>query len=269
MEIFKKVRFDAILVISPELFNEHTTRLIRKYQPSARLILYMWDSLLNKGWKGKRAVEFLKGFDRVLSFDDFDAERYGMILRPLFYIEGHLSNSNITPTYTFSFIGTIHSDRYRILKNLVASAKTHSRPIFIHPFLPSKHLYWAYRLTKPELIGTRLQDFKLSSMPYEEVLSVFRASQCIVDIEHPGQRGLTMRTIEVIGSGKHLITTNPSIRKYSFYSSNRVTIIDRLRAKLPDPIPEPESLSDDEYHSLSLHGWCEDIFGVEKPRLNT
>ena len=256
------VRFDDVLVISPEFFDEGTIRQVRETQPAARIILYMWDSLINKGWTERRATRFLAGFDRTLSFDDVDATHYEMSLRPLFYSSSVPRQDGVTSSFAFSFIGTIHSDRYRVLKDLERCAKVRGLPTFIYPFLPSKYIYWFYRLTKPEFKGTKLADFQLSSLPYDQVMAVFQASRCIVDIEHPGQRGLTMRTLEVIGSGKHLITTNPNIRKYSFYSPDRITVIDRRRATLPDPLPETRVVCDAETYSFSLQGWCEEIFGV-------
>lgn len=255
-------QFDDVLIISPECFDEQAIRLIRQTQPSARIILYMWDSLINKGWRGHRAVSFLSGFDRTLSFDDLDSAQYGMELRPLFYSSTVPQKEDINPKYAFSFIGTIHSDRYRVLKDLERCAQVRGLPIFVYPFLPSKYLFWFFKWTKPEFKRSKLEDFQLSPLAYERVLAVFHASQCIVDIEHPGQRGLTMRTLEVIGSGKHLITTNPNIRKYSFYTQERVTVIDRHHATLPDPVPGPSVVSEEERHSLSLTGWCEEVFAV-------
>ena len=40
-----------------------------------------------------------------------------------------------------------------------------------------------------------------------------------------GQDGLTMRTFEVIGQEKKLITTNSSIVKYDFYNSNNIFLL--------------------------------------------
>ncbi len=259
---FGGLQFDDVLVISPECFDEQVIRLIRQTQPSARIILYMWDSLINKGWSGSRAVTFLSGFDRTLTFDDVDAVQYGMKLRPLFYSNMVRQKEDVSPEFAFSFIGTIHSDRYRVVKDLKRCAQERGLSTFIYAFIPSKYLFWFFKWTKSEFRGSRLEEFQLSPLAYEQVLDVFHASQCIVDIEHPEQRGLTMRTLEVIGSGKHLLTTNPNIRKYAFYSPERVTVIDRHHATLPDPVPEPIVVSEEERHSLSLAGWCEEVFAV-------
>ena len=46
--------------------------------------------------------------------------------------------------------------------------------------------------------------------------------RCVVDVENPGQHGLTMRSIEIIGLKRKFITTNPDIVNYDFYNSNNM-----------------------------------------------
>lgn len=49
----------------------------------------------------------------------------------------------------------------------------------------------------------------------------------MIDIQHPKQVGLTMRTIEMLGLRKKLITTNQDIKNYDFYNEDNICIIDR------------------------------------------
>lgn len=253
-------RFDDILVISPEGLDEGVLAPLRRAQPGARLLLYMWDALANKGLRGARASRFIALFDHAYSFDDQDAAQYGMELRPLFCAWQAPAGGDGDPAFLFSFVGTIHSDRYRILRTLVRSVQGRTLKPFVYPFLPGRALYWLNWLTRPEFRQAGAEAFQYVPMPYGDVQAVFRASQCILDIEHPGQRGLTMRTLEVLSAGKHLITTNPHIRKYPFYRPDRVTVIDRQHPSLPDPLPQPAPLTLSERHALSLTGWCEDVF---------
>lgn len=262
MARFGSTVFDDILVISPESFGPGEIRMVRDLQPGARLILYMWDSLANKGWRGNRAVDYVAHYDRSFSFDDHDSDVYGMTLRPLFYAGTAPTQPAEDPGFAFTFVGTIHSDRYRVLKSLRRCAEERDLEFLIYPYLPSQAHFWLFWLFKPEFWGTPKSAFQFAPMPYDQVLSVFQASQCIVDIEHPGQRGLTMRTLEVLGAGKHLITTNPNIRNYAFYRPDRVTVIDRRRVELPDPLPVPAPMPEMEKRSLSLAGWCEEIFSI-------
>ena len=58
-------------------------------------------------------------------------------------------------------------------------------------------------------------------------MDVVRSSRAVLDIQHFKQTGLTMRTLETLGAGKKLITTNPDVKEYDFYDEGRVMTIDR------------------------------------------
>ena len=61
----------------------------------------------------------------------------------------------------------------------------------------------------------------------ERIIEAYSNASAVLDIEHHKQNGLTMRTLEVLGAGLKLITTNKNIRKEDFYSESNVLIIDR------------------------------------------
>jgi hypothetical protein len=115
---------------------------------------------------------------------------------------------------------------------------------------------------KREFRATRPSDFRFAPLPYREVLRVMGASRGIVDVEHPRQRGLTMRTLEVIGAGRKLLTTNLNVKNYPFFSPERIAIIDRHRPRLDpaffcDPAPPlPDAFAE----SYSLRGWVDSVF---------
>ena len=62
-------------------------------------------------------------------------------------------------------------------------------------------------------------------MDYDSVLEVMMASKAIIDLPHPDQSGLTIRSIEALGLKKKLITTNVNILKYDFYHPANIMLI--------------------------------------------
>lgn len=54
------------------------------------------------------------------------------------------------------------------------------------------------------------------SLPSAKVVDAILSSAVVIDIHHPSQHGLTMRTIEAVGLNKKIITTNADIKKYNF-----------------------------------------------------
>ena len=64
-----------------------------------------------------------------------------------------------------------------------------------------------------------------------QILDYYQKSKVILDINHPYQRGLTLRTFEALGA-KKIITTNQEIKKFPFYNENNVFVIDRTNIRL-------------------------------------
>ena len=264
--------FDDLLFIVPESCSAKTIGRYRAAFPGARILLYMWDSFKNKSRKD--VPGFLSLFDRAYSFDDQDCKKFGMHFRPLFFCKSPSSviSKAQSCTYAFSFIGTIHSDRFKILKCLGEQADLSGHQYFIYPFLPSKVHYWLYKLTRREFWPLRQSDFRFDALPYAEVLQIMGNSLAIVDIEHPNQRGLTMRTLEVIGSGRKLITTNSHVADYSFYSTDRICVIDREEPRIPPGFltAATEPILESVISAYGLDGWLESVFSeAEAPKKST
>ena len=59
------------------------------------------------------------------------------------------------------------------------------------------------------------------------LIEIMCAGKAVLDIQHPNQTGLTMRTFEVMALQKKLITTNQDIVNYDFYRPENVYVIDR------------------------------------------
>jgi len=94
---------------------------------------------------------------------------------------------------------------------------------------------WVYHVGRAlgQLRGAPMSDFHFVPLEREEVQRVFRESGTIVDIEHPGQHGLTMRTIETIGAGKKLITTNAYVQEHDLFHPDNVYVMPRGRPTVP------------------------------------
>ena len=113
-EIMNK-RIDYILFIDCEMPDKTVLESYRKAFPTARFCLHIWDSIENlKGVNSK-----FKYFDVVTTFDRKDAETYNIALRPLFFCDDYRVNfEQRSYKYDVSFVGTIHSDRFKIIKQI-------------------------------------------------------------------------------------------------------------------------------------------------------
>ncbi|MFJ7796603.1 hypothetical protein [Pseudomonas sp. NPDC096950] len=251
--------FDYIFVVNGQTLSTHTLAAWRERYPSAKFILYMWDSFSNR----QQTLKNLKYFDSVFTFDKNDSEQYSVNFRPLFFSAGFESVDETPAQYDISFIGTAHTDRFSIVDKIDKQLASPIRKYW-YLFLQAKWVYLLYRLTNSGYRTAKYDDFKFESISKAEVQRVFNASKAILDIEHPQQTGLTMRTLETLGARKKLVTTNSSVKQYDFYSEDNIFIIDRHTPVIPQAfLDKPyKAVEPHIYRRYSLAGWLEEIIGL-------
>src|SRR5690606_16382508 len=113
----KDKKYDYILIIKCEMITEDILIRLKEHYSDAVFCLYLYDSIKNI----KGIVPKMQLFDRVMSFDLADVNQYKNIMfRPLFYLDIYKReyNANSNYLYDLSFIGTVHSDRFSIIKNV-------------------------------------------------------------------------------------------------------------------------------------------------------
>ncbi len=255
--------YDFVLFINPETITPKLLMKLKDHQPNAKFILYMWDSI-----KNKNAYSLLPYFDKKLSFDRNDCSKYGMkLFLPLFFLDHFSKKEDIdTLNYDYSFIGSIHSDRYRILSRLQKSSGQHKYNSRLFLFFSNKIAYFinAVLFGKLSCIGNVEYSFK--SIPKKEVASIISQSKAIVDIQHPKQLGMTMRTIEILGMKKKLITTNSDIINYDFYHEDNIYILDRKKSEIDkDFLNKPfREIPEHIYSEYTITNWLSKVLNYSK-----
>ncbi len=253
----KEQQFDYVFFVNPEAVSTKEMKALKEIFPNAKYIMYMWDAFSNK----RKSVELLPYFSEKFTFDPRDAEKYGIHHRPLFFIP--IYNATQGPiVYDLSFIGTAHSDRYHLANKIVDCLPIHynSRLYF---FLQSKKLFFSKKLMEKDFRAVKLKDINFKSINHSDAASIIKQSQVVLDINHPAQQGLTMRTLETLGSQRKLITTNKNIVEYDFYNHNNIQVIDRdnLNIDVSFWTTEFAPYSSDIIEKYSLRGWLKEIFG--------
>ncbi len=255
--------YDTILFIKCDMVTCKTLRSYRHTFKNAKMRLHLWDSLNNiKGIESK-----LRFFDRITSFDREDCRNHPEFgFRPLFYANDYMWSDKQKdecekPQYHISFCGTIHTDRYYILETVRRICEKSDLKFYHYYYLQSRFVYFVYRITNIQYRKARVREFKYKSLSAGKVSEIMRESMAIFDIQHPGQTGLTMRTIETIGMRKKLITTNKDVVNYDFYNPNNVYVMDRSHIHVPTEfLNKPYvKLPDDVYNSYSISRWVTDV----------
>lgn len=263
--ILKKIyanNYDYVFVIKCEMMPIETIIKMKSLFTNAIFCLYLYDSLKNiKNIRNK-----LRYFDRVLSFDRIDTENHkNIIFRPLFFLDDYRRTKEdpVENKYEFdiSFLGTIHSDRFAIIKEIRKICDDWGLKFFSFQYLQSGFMYYCYKILKNEFRETSKNDFNYEKLESVNIAEIVDKSKVILDIQHPQQTGLTMRTIEMIGMNKKLITTNQDIKNYDFYDPYNILVIDRKNIKIPKEFFDAEYRPIDEkiYEKYYIESWINDI----------
>lgn len=260
LEEIKDTKFDYLLVIRGEVVPEFFLKEFKKLNPSCELIFYNWDSFKNTPNTSKH----LTLFNRCYTFDSEDAKNMRINFLPLFfYDEFKLEKSDSTnKIYDLLFLGTAHSDRYLIANELSIWCENNGLKAFNYFFMQGKLVYFIKRLIDPTFKKFDYKKLSFNSLTASDMVNYYKKANVILDVNHPFQTGLTMRTFEAIGSRKKLITTNSEIKKYPFYNEKNIFVIDRNNLKLEKDFFESKynDLDDDMYNKLSMEGWLNNLF---------
>lgn len=107
-----KVPFDLLLVINGCSFHPYLLKKLKGMTPNIKSVLYLWDNSDFYDYFSNAHA-----FDKVMTFDMKDADRYHVKLLPFFFTKDMVSGSN-QPRYLISTVGSNHSGRLEICKKI-------------------------------------------------------------------------------------------------------------------------------------------------------
>ena len=255
-----RASYDLIFVVNGQTLSTFILTELRSSFPNARFVLYIWDSFRNR----RSIIDNLHFFDDCLSFDPDCSKAYGLRFRPRFFSPGFAHGHTDEFDYHLSFIGTAHTDRYTIISSVAQSLEPHIR-CYWYLYIQAPWVFYVYRLSNPAFRTAKIASFHFEPLQRVDVQKVFFRSRAILDIEHPLQTGLTIRTLETLGASRKLITTNGRVREYDFFRDENIYVIDRRRAKVPKSFLETPYCVVDPllYEKYSLKGWMDEVLGNE------
>lgn len=257
----KSLKIDYLLMIAPETIPAPYIEKLKLLHYGLKVYTYFWDSVKNK----RNALNYLDLSNKFLSFDSNDIEIDKRVeFLPLFYIKEYeqINQATSEPIYDISFIGTAHSDRYNLVKELEKQAEKYNLRLFFYFYSPSKVLFYFQRLFNKGFKNFDLKDICFKSLSKEKVIEIIMKSRVVIDIHHPQQAGLTMRSIEMLGAGKKIITTNKNIIDYDFFNESNIFVINRDAPELNLEFctSKYQSIPKEVYYKYSLKRWLITIF---------
>ena len=263
MKETSKKRYDYVFFIKGESISKSIIEKLRKAHGESKFIMYYWDSIANN----RNAKRMLGCFDKVLSFDKNDCRIFGLVFLPLFYSPQFedIAKKIVPQKYDLMFAGTVHSERYEFVNSIVKQIEEKGGNCFIWFYFPSIVSYFKHKLDNPRFRKVKIKDFQFAPLTREVLLGYYAESRIQIDMQHPKQTGLTMRTIETLGAKKKLITTNSDVVNYDFYYPENILIVDRKHPVISKEfldVPWRE-IPEEVYEKYSIKSWLNFIFTME------
>lgn len=251
--------FNYILICRGEAFTPLTIGHLKKSFPGAKVILYLWDIL-----RTTKVGYNIPCCDRAMSFDpdDVDANE-GLLFRPTFFVpEYRTVIDNSQPDKDIVFIGTLHSDRHKLISVLDDSFTKQGFKFYSYLYVPSLLVYIKDFILKFPYIDIKKVHFTPISL--RGTVEVLDDAKAILDINYTGQRSLSTRAFESMSARRKYITTNEEVKTYDFYNPNNILVIDINNPSIPTEfISTPfVPVSEDILYKYSVAGLVDDLFEV-------
>lgn len=223
------------------------------------LLYYTFDSFLNN----PNGIKIVDNFDRKFTFDCKDSEKYKLGFRPLFFSDDYRTIAKKNDSkIDLLFIGTAHSDRYIISETLSDWCEENGLRSYTFYYSPSRLVFLFFKYFDSSFKKFDYKKITFNSLEHKQIIALYKQTKVVLDINHPNQNGLTMRVFEALGSGKKIVTTNEDIKRYPFYNTNNVFLIDRKNVAVEKTFFEKpfEKIDGSLYEKMSINGWLEELF---------
>lgn len=192
--------------------NDGLLRYLKKCYPQSKLVYLLIN--VNK-YLGIDFDVFCPYFDRVITIDEGDAEKYGLEFHPFFYSSIEKDDSSIPESDCF-YVGNAKGRLNEILK--------------AYELLSSNGLKCDFHIVG---VSEEQQKYKEmihynKPMDYDDVVCHVKKSKILLEIMQDGQTSGTLREHEAVIYGKKLLTNNRYVVNRSFYVPENISVFENV-----------------------------------------
>lgn len=256
-KVSKVNQLSHFFVLKGEVTPRWFINKIKKRFPIVKTIYYTWDSFKNNS----NGLDIFTLFEKKISFDFSDCKKYDLKHRPLFSSLNIKQDEKKSNPRLAASVFTVHTDRIYVLRKIINRLKQYHVKTQHYAYTRIKK-FDSMKYSKVLDENIILQDKPLEK---EDLKAFMKEAKFIIDINHPQQSGLTMRTFEALFASKKLISTNSNLKKYIFYNENNICIIDREKAEIPEHFIKSEfqDYNKELKELMTLEGWLNEVLSNE------
>lgn len=227
---------DIILVINGDGLTKQSYMELKKYNPNAVFILYVWDDV--KALFKKSHFIF---FDRIYTYNIDDSKRYNFKYLPMF-TEKLKFAAIPQKKYDLAIIATANNERIQLAKLLYEKYRTKFK-FYIYFYSPNLQFdFFSYNNT----------------LDYQDYLKILGESKVIFEMGRYNQEGPTTRFFDALETKTKIVTTNKKINRYPIYGKN-IYILDK-KMNIPEDFVKKEFEEENKY-PIHIADWM-DTLGI-------
>lgn len=184
------------IIIFAALIEPDVLKLIKKFNPKARIIYWYWNPVFRMKKIDKSSLDLME----LWSFDPLDCKKLSLRFNTTLYFKEIQLPEN-TIIYDTMFIG----------RN--KGRESHLKSLFDELIKNGLNIY------------TEIVSDNHKGIPYSEYLDILSKSKSLIDFVPEGQSGLTVRVMEHLFLKKKLITFDKTIINELFYLKENIFVI--------------------------------------------
>lgn len=194
-ETINSVEIDHVIIIRGEIIDEDFINHLKYKNKKVKIINYQWDSVANN-------INILKTkdlYDKVISFDIKDCEKYQFDYLPLFWVKK--SNGYFGLNNKIGFIGSYHSDRLNQLNELAVFFKEFDYKLSYKLYIP--FLAYIKNMLKGNVIPINKIFFRKKE--FSDIELFYSNVSIVLELPSSTQVGVPLRLFESIAMNKYII----------------------------------------------------------------
>lgn len=259
LEETKNKNYDFFLLIKGETIPFFFLEKFKEFHPKTEMIFYSYDSV-------KEYPKFLKlysYFDKNFTFEPKDAKAFQLHFRPLFFLNNYQNFAEKNPKkYDLVFIGSAHTDRYLVGEKVKEICRKRNLKFYFYYYAPSKIVFVLKKIFDKNLKKFDVNSLSFKKLQHSEINTFYNESLAVLDINKPFQEGVSMRTFESLAAGNKLVSTNPDLINYPFFSPENILIINRNNLEIDSDFFKSDfkEVPKEHFQMMALDSWLECLF---------
>lgn len=251
----QSIDFYRVIVIGGQALCKSHLKFLFENIKCDKKVYYIWDSLS----RYKYTKNNLVFFDETITFNihDFNTGLFDYFL-PLYIPKGfEKEEKKKVYKYDMCFIGTTRPSKYEHIVKLRKEAKEKGLSFFEYLYLPTKAMFYYFKLTSRHFRKAKISEFSFIKMPADEIKKVYNNSKYMVDAGVKDEGGLSLRVFESIGNNKKLLLTNQTVVQYDFFHPNNFYVFDSTIDLSADFFNNEYQSNDDIIKKYRIDNWVD------------